>query len=138
MSKQTVYKRYKGNLSLVCAPYAHTYAGVLYILEQGETLIKEDFYRSATPIGAPSDSDTVLSPIIQVLQEQLTVKDTLIEQQQHTIQDLTSALLNAQQTAQTAQALHAGTIQTQLSDGRADESTSSRGFFSRIFGRGKQ
>lgn len=43
VSKQTVYKRYKGKLHTVCAPYAHTEQGVLYIEEQGETLIKQDF-----------------------------------------------------------------------------------------------
>ena len=37
VSKQTVYKRYKGKLHTVCAPYAHTEQGVLYLSEQAET-----------------------------------------------------------------------------------------------------
>lgn len=52
VSKQTVYKRYKGKLYTVCAPYAHTEQGVLYIEEQGETLIKQDFLQKECSIGA--------------------------------------------------------------------------------------
>ena len=43
VSKQTVYKRFKGKLQHVCAPYAHTINGVLYVEEKGEKLIKQDF-----------------------------------------------------------------------------------------------
>ena len=50
VSKQTVYKRYKGKLYTVCAPYAHTEQGVLYIEEQGETLIKQDFLQRSAPL----------------------------------------------------------------------------------------
>ena len=45
VSKQAVYKRYKGKLHTVCAPYAHTEQGVLYLSEQAETLIKQDFLK---------------------------------------------------------------------------------------------
>ena len=37
VSKQAVYKRYKGKVHTVCAPYAHTEQGVLYLSEQAET-----------------------------------------------------------------------------------------------------
>lgn len=121
VSKQAVYKRYKGKLYTVCAPYAHTEQGVLYIEEQGETLIKQDFLNddrsngahtyahTERSIGAPKDEGVlaVLKETISTLQGQLEVKDRQIEQ-------LTSALVAAQQTAATAQALHAGTIQQQL------------------------
>ena len=50
VSKQAVYKRFKGKLHTVCAPYAHTEQGVLYLDEQGETLIKQDFYRMTAPL----------------------------------------------------------------------------------------
>ena len=46
VSKQAVYKRYKGKLHTVCAPYAHTVQGVLYLSEQAETLIKQDFLQN--------------------------------------------------------------------------------------------
>lgn len=55
VSKQTVYKRYKGKLYTVCAPYAHTEQGVLYIEEQGETLIKQDFLQKECSIGAHTE-----------------------------------------------------------------------------------
>lgn len=50
VSKQAVYKRYKGKLYTVCAPYAHTEQGVLYLSEQAETLIKQDFLKMTAPL----------------------------------------------------------------------------------------
>lgn len=93
VSKQAVYKRYKGKLHTVCAPYAHTVQGVLYLSEQAETLIKQDFLQNdcsngahtESPIGAVSeqlkeaDVVSVLQATIDTLQEQLEVKDQQIE-----------------------------------------------------------
>ena len=132
VSKQAVYKRYKGKLHTVCAPYAHTEQGVLYLSEQAETLIKQDFLKDNRSNGAHTDTRTersigavleqsqeagvvaVLQATIDTLQGQLEVKDRQIEQQTQTITRLTDALAAAQQTAAAAQALHAGTIQRQL------------------------
>jgi AcrR family transcriptional regulator len=100
VSTQAVYKRYKGKLHTVCAPYAHTEQGVLYLSEQAETLIKQDFLKAdrsngahtERPIGAVSeqlkeaDVVSVLQATIDTLQEQLEVKDQQIEK-------LTEALL---------------------------------------------
>ncbi len=121
VSKQAVYKRYKGKLHTVCAPYAHTEQGVLYLSEQAEILIKQDFLQNdcsngvhtERSIGAvPEQSQeanvvAVLQTTIDTLLGQLAVKDQQIEK-------LTEALVAAQQTAAAAQALHAGTIQQQL------------------------
>lgn len=52
VSKQAVYKRWKGKLSVVCAPYSYVEYGVVYIDEQGETIIKQDFAKS---IGAHTE-----------------------------------------------------------------------------------
>ncbi len=52
VSKQAVYKRFKGKLYTVCAPYAHTERGVLYMSEQGEALIKQDFFQDSRSNGA--------------------------------------------------------------------------------------
>ena len=152
VSKQTVYKRYKGKLHTVCAPYAHTEQGVLYIEEQGETLIKQDFLQKECSVGAHTYAHTersngevleqsenvgviaVLQTTIDTLQGQLEVKDRQIEK-------LTEALIAAQQTAAAAQALHAGTIQQQLvtGDARADQqeqgSKLSKRWWRRILGR---
>lgn len=58
VSKQAVYKRYKGKLHTVCAPYTHTEQGVLYLSEQAETLIKQDFLRDGCPNGSHTDTHT--------------------------------------------------------------------------------
>ena len=131
VSKQAVYKRYKGKLYTVCAPYAHTEQGVLYLSEQAETLIKQDFLRDGCPNGSHTDTHTersigavpeqsqedsvvaVLQATIDTLQGQLEVKDRQIEK-------LTEALVAAQKTAAAAQALHAGTIQQQLTAGELE------------------
>ena len=144
VSKQAVYKRYKGKLHTVCAPYAHTVQGVLYLSEQAETLIKQDFLQNDCSNGAhtersigavPEQSQdagvvAVLQATIDTLQGQLEVKDRQIEK-------LTEALAAAQQTAAAAQALHAGTIQQQLitEETGADqqEPEQKRGWFSKLF-----
>ena len=160
VSKQTVYKRYKGKLYTVCAPYAHTEQGVLYIEEQGETLIKQDFLQKECSIGAHTERSNgahtersngavleqsenagvvaVLQTTIDTLQGQLAIKDKQIEELNARLAEVSSALVAAQQTAQAAQALHAGTIQQQLtsgadlSDGSGNEMKKS-GWFSRWF-----
>ena len=131
VSKQAVYKRYKGKLHTVCAPYAHTEQGVLYLSEQAETIIKQDFLKDDRSNGAHTDTHTersngavseqsqensvvaVLQATIDTLQGQLEVKDRQIEK-------LTEALVAAQKTAAAAQALHAGTIQQQLTAGELE------------------
>ena len=157
VSKQAVYKRYKGKLHTVCAPYAHTEQGVLYLSEQAETLIKQDFLKDDSSNGAHTDTHTersigavpeqsqeagvvaVLQATIDTLQGQLEVKDRQIEQQAQTITRLTDALAAAQQTAAAAQALHAGTIQQQLltgedgADQQGHEPEQKRGWFSKLF-----
>ena len=159
VSKQTVYKRYKGKLYTVCAPYAHTEQGVLYIEEQGETLIKQDFLQKECSIGAHTYAHTersngavleqsenagvvaVLQTTIDTLQGQLAIKDKQIEALNARLSEVSSALVAAQQTAQAAQALHAGTIQQQLlsgesgadQQGREPEPGGKRSWFRKFF-----
>ena len=148
VSKQAVYKRYKGKLHTVCAPYAHTEQVVLYLSEQAETLIKQDFLKDDRSNGAhtersigavPEQSQeagvvAVLQATIDMLQGQLAVKDRQIEELNARLAEVSSALLAAQQTAATAQALHAGTIKQQLSDGSgADQEERKQSWISRLF-----
>lgn len=155
VSKQAVYKRYKGKLHTVCAPYAHTEQGVLYLSEQAETLIKQDFLKDDRSNGAhtersigavPEQSQeagvvAVLQATIDTLQGQLEVKDRQIEELNARLAEVSAALLAAQQTAAAAQALHAGTIQQQLLTGEAgadqqgQEPEQKRGWFSKLFGK---
>lgn len=156
VSKQAVYKRYKGKLHTVCAPYTHTEQGVLYLSEQAETLIKQDFLKDDRSNGAHTDTHTersngaalehpenvgvvaVLQTTIDTLQGQLAIKDKQIEDLNARLSESNAALVAAQQTAQAAQALHAGTIQQQLTSG-TDQSEGSgdepkkQGWFSRLF-----
>ena len=149
VSKQAVYKRYKGKLHTVCAPYAHMEQGVLYLSEQAETLIKQDFLRDGCPNGSHTDTHTersigavpeqsqeagvvaVLQATIDTLQGQLEVKDRQIAK-------LTEALVAAQQTAAAAQALHAGTMKQQLLSGESgadqQEPEQKKSWFSKVFG----
>ena len=128
VSKQAVYKRYKGKLHTVCAPYAHTVQGVLYLSEQAETLIKQDFLQNDCSNGAHTERSigavqeqsqeagvvAVLQATIDTLQGQLSVKDQQIEELNARLAEVSSALLAAQKTAAAAQALHAGMIQQQF------------------------
>ena len=59
----------------------------------------------------------VLQTTVDTLQEQLSVKDQQIRELNARLAVCSAALLAAQETARAAQALHAGTIQQQLSDG---------------------
>ena len=59
----------------------------------------------------------VLQTTVDTLQAQLAVKDVQIRELNARLAECSTALLAAQETARAAQALHAGTIQQQLSDG---------------------
>ena len=129
---------------------------VFYIEEQGETLIKQDFLQKECSVGAHTYAHTersngevleqsenvgviaVLQTTIDTLQGQLAIKDKQIEDLNARLSESNAALVAAQQTAQAAQALHAGTIQQQLTSG-TDQSEGSgdepkkQGWFSRLF-----
>ena len=87
-------------------------------------------------------SETTLIAMLQSELEhknqQLEVKDKQIEELNARLAEVSSALVAAQQTAQAAQALHAGTIKQQLTSG-TDQSEGSgdepkkQGWFSRLF-----
>ena len=85
----------------------------------------------------------VLQTTVDTLQEQLSVKDQQIRELNARLAECSTALLAAQETARAAQALHAGTIQQQLSDGEdyaasvPDEQAvpNNRRWFSRFFRR---
>lgn len=66
----------------------------------------------------------VLQSTVDTLQAQLAVKDEQIRELNARLAECSTALLAAQETARAAQALHAGTIQQQLSDGEDRASAS--------------
>ena len=77
VTKQAVYKRFKGKLNAACAPYAHTLDGILYIDEVGEQIIKDDFgntycsnrdileHSIGSPVGAVEHSIGVVSSDVE-------------------------------------------------------------------------
>ena len=86
----------------------------------------------------------VLQTTVDTLQEQLSVKDQQIRELNARLAECSAALLAAQETARAAQALHAGTIQQQLSDGEdraaasvpdGQAASNNRRWFSRFFRR---
>ena len=105
--------------------------------------------QSAKPSFATCEtSETALISMLQKeldrKNEQLSVKDKQNEELNARLAEISSALVVAQQTAQAAQALHAGTIRQQLTDGDADpdvhsqepeEGEEKKGWLSRLFGR---
>jgi len=106
--------------------------GTNYIDDEGEKIIKDVYKYTDAVIGTDSDvhmrldigqgTDKTIDTLISMLQNELEVKNKQIE-------DLSVALVAAQQTAQAAQALHAGTMQTQ----QIEEKTEKKSFLKRLF-----
>lgn len=146
VSKQAIYKKIKSEpLSTGLQPFLSTENGKLTVTDDGEKLIKWAFLEAVpstkqstvnTENSQPVDSKngaevegrasiiSVLQATIDTLQGQLQVKDIQLSEKDRQIAELntrmaeiSSALVTAQQTAQAAQALHAGTIKQQLSSG---------------------
>ena len=92
VSKQAVYKRFKGKLYTEVLPYVDIKDGVTYISEQGEDIVKMDFSASETiSEGAHTKPhterirDTATDMLIQMLQRELEVKNKQIEELTTTI-----------------------------------------------------
>lgn len=92
----------------------------LQIMKNGETKKVENAEKSETEKSEKPQDETektlisILQTQITIMQEQLAVKDGQIAAQQATIDTLTNALQDTTEALKTAQALHAGTIQTAL------------------------
>lgn len=133
--------------------------GTKYIDEAGEKLIIKAFsgdggidtgipvsidasIPTSIPVSIPGD--TITADVVALLRAELETKNDQIRQLNDRLAETTAALVAAQQTAQAAQALHAGTLQQQLiEDGAATEQEEPEtppkrpGFLARIFGGGR-
>jgi len=104
--------------------FAETVSGTIYILPEGEKLIKQAFHlqKPQTEFSEVSanwfatDSGEV-STLISMLQVQLEVKDRQLEAKDKQIGELTAALENTTASLNAAQALHAGTMHKQIAAG---------------------
>ena len=126
--------------------------GSFAISESQKTAIYQHYLgveRKQVSQPAKASCETCETTLIAMLQgeldrksEQLAVKDKQIEELNARLAEVSSALVAAQQTAQAAQVLHAGTIQQQLlTDGvGADQQSQKkpeqpRNWWSRLFGK---
>lgn len=123
--------------------------GSFAISESQKTAIYQHYLgveRKEVSQPAKASCETSETTLIAMLQgeldrksEQLAVKDKQIEELNARLAEVSSALVAAQQTAQAAQALHAGTIQQQLTSGCATEEPEEthaeerRGWLHRLF-----
>jgi AcrR family transcriptional regulator len=132
VDKQRVYRYIKANH----INEAHQERGVMYFTDVVEKAVIRYFYDETTSSDVHHDvhqttsNDTVVVALKQELNAknaQLEVKDKQIDALNARLADVTAALIGAQDAARAAQALHAGTIQAQLGDGRRD------GFWARLF-----
>jgi len=95
VSKQAVYKRFKGRLYAEVSPFTHTKDGTTYIEETGEIIIKEDFVKNGSISDIDTDidtehkrdtqADTAVYTLISMLQKELEVKNKQIEELTATI-----------------------------------------------------
>jgi len=76
VSKQAVYKRYCGKLNEYVKPHVRIVGGTIYIMEQGENIIKQDFLRDGAYGGACSNH--VQDALILMLQKELRAKNRQI------------------------------------------------------------
>lgn len=95
------------------------------IEKEQEALIKSAFFQKQSQTKIANQSETSLR-LVSMLQHELEIKNKELEIKNKQIEELnarlaevTSALTAAQQTAQAAQALHAGMMQQQLKSGEA-------------------
>lgn len=134
VDKQKVYRFVKKE----CINEAHQKNGVKQYDEAAQTAIQSHFAEKdhINEVHQNHINEAVNEALISMLQRELEIKNKQIE-------DLSAALVAAQQTAQAAQALHAGTIRQQLTDGGADPAEpevpaqEKPSLFHRLFGKEK-
>jgi len=136
MDKQRIYRHIRKNR--ICE--AHRDAGVMWYDEAAEIVIKQHFLgKNRITEAHHKDHQTVSSDtVVAMIQRELDIKNEQIKELNARLAESNAALIAAQQTAHAAQALHAGTMQKQLTDGGADQAepdTPPKRFFARIFGR---
>lgn len=108
VTEQAVYKRLR-------APKSDLQQ---FVVEQnGKKYIKAEALESIVPKQTAVKTETdMLKDMVELLKEQLSVKDEQISSLQKQNEQLTEALQNTTNSLQAAQALHAGTIQKQLTE----------------------
>lgn len=130
LDKQRVYRYIRKD----CISEAHQEAGVKYYDEAAEAQIKSHFTNNGVSAEAhqTTSHDATIDAVISMLKDELQVKNQQIQELNDRLAESNAALVASQQSAQAAQALHAVTMQNQLTDGEPAES---KGFWGRLFGK---
>lgn len=146
IDKQKVYRYIRKNHIIE----AHQESGVMYYSDVDVNCIIAYFSEQNCINEAhheahqKTENDTV-DVVIEVLKNELEVKNEQIKELNARLAESNAALVAAQQSAQAAQALHAGTMQKQLNDGCADlipsdipsDAKKETGFLKRFFNKRK-
>jgi len=132
VDKQRVYRYIRKNH----INEAHQKNGVMYYDDAAETLIIQHFFKNEVHHDALQTAS--LDAVINMLKSELEMKNDQIRELNARLAESNAALITAQQSAQVAQALHAGTMQTKLIDGidnRGEPTVSAVRFFNKLFGK---
>lgn len=115
ITKQKVYRYIRKNH----INEAYCEAGVMCYDEAAEILIKSYFKQKGCIDDAHQvvSNDALIDVAISMLQQEIEVKNEQIRALNDRLAESNAALMVAQQSAQTAQALHARTMAKQLADG---------------------
>jgi len=134
IDKQKVYRYIKKNH----INEANQEQGVMYYDEAAQNILKSHFDKNITlEKSLASTPVDVLLKHSEILEKELEIKNEQIKELNARLAESNAALLSAQQSAHAAQALHAGTIQKQLTDDQTDfvQDDKPKSFFSRFFSR---
>ena len=128
--------------------FVETVSGTIRIMPEGVDIIKSGFSTKTAQTKFVEVSTNKLPPVsgevstlITMLQTELEVKNEQIANLNKALLETTAALHDAQQTANAAQALHAGTMYKQLGSGGAQpegtvepaQQEQKQGLFARLF-----
>lgn len=120
VDKQKVYRFIKQNHINEAHHEVHQRSGVKYYDEAAETIIKQGFFGETASSEAHHEAhqncinEAAFDAVIEMLQKELEIKNEQIKELNERLSECSAALLAAQQTAQAAQALHAGAIQQHI------------------------
>jgi len=145
VDKQKVYRFIKQNHINEALHEALRRNGVKYYDEAAEALIKQGLLGDTASSEAHREAhqnrinEAVFDAVIEMLQKELEIKNEQIRELNERLSECSAALLVAQQTAQAAQALHAGTIQKEIAsresgvDKQKSASEKKNRWFKRLF-----
>ena len=136
VSRQAVYKRLSTMQSTLLSTDDK---GVTLINADGEAFLRAELStKQTTKQSTELSSDSTVDTLVSILQKELEIKNEQIRELNARLAESNAALVAAQQSAHAAQALHAGTMQKQLTGGGTDQAepdAPAKKFFTRIFGR---